>query len=250
MVTKPAMLGLALSACLGLAGCSGGGGFGGGLFSGNADRAETVAVLGGDVVLAAPPGFCEDPSATRKERATAFVLFGSCKAITGAGRRPAAPAILTAAVSRSAGSLSASEFGQLAAYLETDEGRSALSRSRESAGVEVETILQSGDLILVRARDGGDQAMDPGFWRAIFPQSGALVTLTVSSLAESPVPAATGQALATDFVAAIKAVNAGEAVEVAPPQTAPEASPMQPERDPETVGTKPGALRAFFERLL
>ncbi|MBV7377452.1 hypothetical protein [Maritimibacter dapengensis] len=252
MATKPAMLGIALTACLGLAACSGGGGLSGGRSGGTGAESSAVSVLAGDVVLAAPPGYCEDPVSTRRDDVSAFVLFGSCRAITGSGKSPTRPAVLTAAVSRSTGPLTESDFAQLAGFLATPEGKASLSRGGDASEVEVETILHSGDLIFIRARDAGERGMDPAFWRAIFPESGALVTLTVSSLATAQIPEDSGKALVTNFVAAIKAANTKTEAETGPDAAEPilVADPERLERDPNTVGTKPGALRAFFERLL
>lgn len=246
-MTRKLAAGLALFVMLGA--CSGGGG----LLSGPSSTSmATTPVLDGKLDLAAPHGFCADDGSSTSASGTAFVLFGSCQAIDGTGPAPRSPAILTAAVSDGAGAVTSDDVSRLVAYLRTEPGRAGLARSGSAGGVEIESLERTGDLVLLRARDGAPD-MDPAFWRAIFPQSGALVTLTVSSLADAPIPAATGKALAADFVAAIQSANApagtgtGSAVALSEPAADPASAKTLSVQD---VGTKPGGVRAFFERLL
>lgn len=238
---------LMLVTALSVAGCSSGPGAGGGgglgaLFSSSGkSRGAAIPVMDGAVNLAAPNGFCADPTATRSSATSAFVLYGSCRAIEGRGPKPAAPAILTAAVSPAAGELGPEAMAALADYVQTDSGQAALSRTDTGSEVEIESLDQAGDLILVRARDGAGRDMAPAFWRVIFPQSGTLVTVTVSNMAATPVTPAQGKALAIDFVAAIRAANA--------PETAP-ATVSETDPAPEAEETTPSGLGAFFKRLL
>ncbi|MEC7765069.1 MAG: hypothetical protein VX874_24400 [Pseudomonadota bacterium] len=161
-------------------------------------------VLGGQVVITAPRGYCPDPSQRRDSATGAFLLFGTCQGIEGAGPAPAAPAVLTAAVAPGAGGLGAAQMAELATLLGGPEGRATLSRSTGAAHVSVTSLEQTGDLILIRARDADTIDLDEEYWRAIFPQSGALVTLTASGTATDPLDAATGRALILDFVRAVQ----------------------------------------------
>lgn len=251
MAARAQVIGLAMASFLVFGGCSGGGlsgglGGSGGTSGTSGAISDKTPVLDGKLSLAAPGGFCPDPGASRSDDTTAFVLYGSCRAINGRGPEPAAPAILTAAVSGEQ-TLEGQDFGALSSYLETNEGRRALSRSGESTDVSVTSIEQASNLILVQASDGGAREMAPEFWRAIFAQSGTLVTVTVSSLASAPLPPETAKSVTTDFIAAIQAANAGTTPNATPSTTEPENLDAL---DPTTVGTKPGGLRAFFQRLL
>src|SRR6056297_2351597 len=247
MTARAQVIGMAMASFLVVAGCSGGGLGGSGGASGTSGAiSDKTPVLDGKLSLAAPGGFCPDPSASRSDDTSAFVLYGSCRAINGRGPEPAAPAILTAAVSGEQ-ALEGQDFGALTSYLETSEGRRALSRSGDSAEVSVKSIEQASNLILVEASDGGAREMAPDFWRAIFAQSGTLVTVTVSSLASAPLPPETAKSVTTDFIAAIQAANATTPPDATAATTKPDTSDAL---DPTTVGTKPGALRAFFQRLL
>lgn len=238
-----------VAGCASGPGMVGGGGLGTLFASAGQSRTAAVPVLDGAVNLAAPSGFCPDPSATRSSAQSAFVLYGSCHAINGRGAKPAAPAILTAAASPGAGDLGPDAMAALADYVQTDAGQAALSRTDSGTEVEIESLERTGDLILVRARDGAgqgaEQGVSPAFWRAIFPQSGTLVTVTVSNMATASVTAAQGKALAIDFVAAIRAANGPAPARDSEPETTTE---TVSDSDSDETGTN--GLAAFFKRLL
>ena len=222
-----------LAAALVLSGCMGGEV---GAGSGAADwpRAPArVQVMSKGFTIAGPRGFCIDESATRETEAGAFVLLGSCSAISGnpGDAKPALPAVLTASVAPATGPFEAPDLDRLAAYFSSQAGRATLSRAEDGAPVEVLDLGREPGLVLVHARDdtvGGQLASD--YWRGVFQAAGQLVTVTVSGFREGGLDVATGGKLARDFVAAIRAANG-----VAPNAAAPAA----------TAG-----LRGFFNRLL
>ncbi|MGB8623034.1 MAG: hypothetical protein WCD16_09460, partial [Paracoccaceae bacterium] len=78
---RAALAGLAALALLG--GC-----LATGPFSYSSRVPEKIAVAGGAVVVAGPPGYCVDTRATRDRGGTAFALLASCAAIS---RNPNAP---------------------------------------------------------------------------------------------------------------------------------------------------------------
>lgn len=221
-------MGLALA----LAGCAG---FGAGAGQGGA---PAVPVLDGALHIAAPKGYCPDPQAQSAADDGALLLYGTCQGIEGKGPRAPAPAVLTAAVAPGlapdTGTLDDAALGALAAYLQTAEGAAALSRG--GAGpVSVLSVDQADGLLLVRARDDAGPALAPDYWRGIFAQSGALVTVTVSGGADTPLAATTGRSLTEGFVRAIRAANAGK--------TAPTPAP-------DTGSDGPKGLRGLLNRLL
>lgn len=161
-------------------------------------------VLGGQVVIAAPRGYCLDQTQRRETATGAFLLYGTCQGLEGAGPAPVAPAVLTAAVAGGAGELGAADMSRLATYLGSPEGRSTLSRSAGTDRVSVKSLEQTADLIVIRARDGDTIDLDEDYWRAVFPGPGSLVTLTVSGTVADPLDEATGRALLLDFTRAVR----------------------------------------------
>jgi hypothetical protein len=186
-----------------LAGCVGGGSGG-----------PTLRVLDGTFALAAPRGFCPDPAQLRERDETAFALYGTCQGIEGRGPAPLAPAVLTAAVAREAGALDAGDFAALADHLGSVAGKAALARGDGAANAEVLSLERDANLILVHVRDRDTIDLSEDYWRAVFVQSGALVTLTASGTAQAALAPDTGKALLLAFVRAVRAANPAAAEDI------------------------------------
>lgn len=198
-------------------------------------------VLGGQVVVAAPRGYCLDPAQRREGPSGAFLLYGTCPGIEGAGPNPIAPAVLTAAVASGAGDLDVGDMDRLAAFLKSPGGKSALSRGSSTTRVELVSLARSDDLIVMQARDADTIDLAEDYWRAVFPQSGALVTVTVSGTASHPLAPATGKALLLDLVKGIR-----RASPAGPNAAGPRPAKAEHIGDPgETKG-----LRSLLNRLL
>ena len=200
----------------------------GGLFGARGTQSATVTQ--NQIVIAAPDGFCVDTTATQNELTTGFVLFGSCAAITGNTRAasPAAPAILTASVGDNPGTAVATRLAEMDAFLRSDAGRAALSRSGTSDTVEVLDSFAQDDVLYLRARDTSparDPEMAPEYWRAFFDAKGALITLSVVGTRSAPMPPQTGLDVLQDFTRIVRSRNgvitAPPPVATAPAQSAP-----------------------------
>lgn len=196
---------LALALGIALAGCD--------IPSGGAMAPRSVAVAGGSLVLAAPQGFCVDQTASRQDEAGAFVLFANCAALSNnpAAPQPAAPVVLTVAVSGAAPTTPLAEsFPQMQAFFASDAGRAALSRSGRAGSVEVlETQISDGMLLIKlsdRSQAGGPPVADE-YWRAITGIGGRILSLSVLPLRERPVDDARQRALIEAFAARIRAAN-------------------------------------------
>lgn len=226
--------------CAALMGCSGGG-----LpFVADDGPGVSTAVLNDSVHIAPPHGYCVDPSASKEDETGAFLLFGTCRGILGQGPRTSQRALLTAAVAPGAVTLSDQELGQLADFLQTDAGHRALSRTGDGAQVRVDSIEQAAGILLVHAHEPDANDLSPSYWRGVFVQSGALVTITVSSHRSAPLDDAASKAIAVDFVAATRAANA------APLTVTPTPTPDLTETvsDETTEGGR--GLGALLKRLL
>jgi hypothetical protein len=177
---------------------------------------RAVAVSGGAVTVAGPQGYCIDRAATREGASGAFVLFGSCAALTGsrAAGQPARPAVLTASVGRPAveGADLVASLPAMAAFFRSTPGRAALSGSGDAGTVQVEKVSQSGDVLYIRLSDSAaaaGQSVEPGQWRALTAIRGRIVTLAVLSPRRAPLSSAEQRAVLDQFVARMRRANAG-----------------------------------------
>ncbi len=171
-----------------------------------AGQVRVQPVLGGDLKVAAPTGYCIEPTAVLERRDTAIVLIGRCVA-GGAG----APAILTATVGAEGTGVDIAANGNtFAQFFRSAQGRAALSRSGRAANVKVLDTVGTKTAFLVRLTDTSPNPYGPGqaeSWRAVTSISGRLVTLTVTGTADAPLGAAAGKALVDRFVAAMLSAN-------------------------------------------
>lgn len=181
---------------------------------GPATVTRAMAVSGGSVVVAGPPGYCIDRSVSRDKPDGAFVLFGTCAALSGsrAAGQPASPALLTVSVSPGAsdGQTFAESLPALASFMRSVPGRAALSRSGDAAQVSVEDIRIKGDVMFLRVRDrsaASDRPVEPEYWRAILRVEEHIVTLTALSPSERPVAATERLRALEALVRAMRAAN-------------------------------------------
>lgn len=173
---------------------------------------ERIAVADRSVIVAGPPGYCIDTSATRDSATGAFVLLGSCASIANSPRaaKPAEPALLTASVSPTSPAAASASADQLAAFFRSDAGRAALARNGKAASVRVlATQTRNGALYIHASDNSGSRtgSLMPDYWRGIFNLGGRLVTVTVIGFAERPLSKAASIGTLDAFAARIRAEN-------------------------------------------
>lgn len=203
----------ALASVLALAGCMG---EGGGAMSfaapppASAQPPASLVVAGGDVVVAGPRGFCIDRDASRDDpEIGALVVLGDCRALGGRlfGPRPAAPAMLTAALVPGVASVTVATAGEaMVAYFPTPEGRAMLARTGRAEDVTILSAEVDRGVVVLHLTDSGAFAggtVADDYWRAIMDAGGRMVTVSVYSAPDLPLDAATGRTLLRDFVAAL-----------------------------------------------
>lgn len=174
---------------------------------------ESISVAGQSVVVAGPPGYCIDRTASGDRGSGAFVLLGSCAALAGDASKPhpADPGVLT--VSVTADRVTAAEVEPLLAGLRdfflTEEGRAALSRDGRPETVEIlEARIEDGAL-LVHSRDTASRArgMAEESWRALLGIRGRLVTLSVNAPSARPLSPDAGYDTLAAFTLRVRAEN-------------------------------------------
>lgn len=197
----------ALAALALLAACDGAAAPGG-------DAVTRLTVAGGAVTVSAPRGYCVDRAATRNGAGGDFVLFGSCAALAPGPFAPAPRplAVLSAAVSpaRTGAPPLAASFDRLGAFLASDAGRAALSRSGDARAVEVLRAFARDDAFFLLLRDTSAFAgprVAPVYWRALTEERGHIITLSVLGLRAAPLDPDAGQRVIDAFLGRLRAAN-------------------------------------------
>ena len=184
---------------------------------GDAPSRATVTVAGGPVVVAGPAGFCIDRPMLNVTEAGAFALLGDCGQLGGSGdalARSPQGAALTASIS--AGGLAgegddpASSLAELAAFVQTAEGRALLGRSGRSDTVRILATRPEGDVLYVLVEDRGPQVIggvSPRFWRAFLEVRDRMAVLSVLGFETGGLDEQASLNLLASFVARMKAAN-------------------------------------------
>jgi hypothetical protein len=158
-----------------------------------------VAILGGEVKVAGPRGYCVDTKASQSGADSAVMIIGRC---SDASDVP--PAAITATVGE-AGSAAVMAAGPdpLAQYFASTEGRAALSRDGRADAVVVQDIQSVDGVIILHLTDSAIGE----YWRAVMGVQGRLVTLAVTPPEGQPLTVAEGKLLLDRAIAALRAAN-------------------------------------------
>jgi len=223
---------------------------------------ERETTLGSAAIrVAGPVGYCIDPSSRKDTGATSFVLLGSCSGITGSARAasPDTPAILTASVGDGLVTPMSDQLPQMDAYLRSEAGRGALSRTGNPQTVTVMESFTFDEALFLRVRDNSpseQEGVEDEYWRAILDVKSMLVTLSVLGLDAAPLSADQGLSTLRAYVSEVRGLNTPFA---APPVAAGPVQAPAPTPDPVRAAPSPprspGAADAFrriglFRRLL
>lgn len=167
-------------------------------------------MLGGDLVVAGPPGFCVDPGVSKPRRG--FAVISSC-AVLGGDTRPGIDGLATVQFGDADSASVAGSEPAMRAFLETPQGGALLSATGDAQQVEVLETIAADNRVGVFLRDA-EPSHVPGLqseeWRMFFDLDGRLVTVAVRGLVRAPLNAERSRRLMEDMVAAIIAVNAAE----------------------------------------
>lgn len=174
---------LLLLAGLALAGCEKTGEFGflaGGTQQAPSNALRAVSMVGGDVVLAAPAGYCIDKGSLR----SSFALIARCDTL-GSGRKAAGKPLVL-----------------ITAALVPQEDESAAPKSQDLAAVfDAENVLQAVDrkgVALVQTNSAtGLDGMSKRHWRGAFEVNDVLVGLALYAPEGSDAVGKSGAAILT-----------------------------------------------------
>jgi len=174
---------------------------------------RALQLLNGGIVIQGPTGYCFDMTVLRSEVTNAFVVLGSCAALEGKGQQGKQSAILTATVTSAdaPGAPLAQNFPAMAAFLQSEPGRAAISRAGDARSVRVVSVSAADEVLYLRAADAAaavwGQPVEQDYWRAIFEVNGKYVTLTTLGLKDRPLGAAEKRRLLEAFVRSVRKAN-------------------------------------------
>lgn len=175
---------------------------------------DRVSVLDGEMTLAAPMGYCVDPSARHRSSQGDFVLFGSCAAISGdaSAPHPAYRAMLSATVGPKAAAPLVRSFPAFESFFHSSAGRAAIARSGLAQDVDILSVKQQDDMMLLKIRDRSasrEAPVSPVYWRAITDLDGRIGALSVLPLQGAAMSDNQQIALLRSFDASIREASKG-----------------------------------------
>ena len=199
-------------ACASLAGCDVPPGLGG-----SSQPVQAMFLLGGDVVVNAPDGYCIDQGASRSR--SGFAVMAGCALVSDAQIMPFRDGLITVQVGEAGTAAVAGSEGALRELLASAAGVGLLSSSGDPAAVTIDRLDSQSNLVSVHFTDATPPPFDgleQAEWRAFFDLGDRLATVTVRGFARAPMSEAAGLALLQQAVAALQAANVpGAAIAVA-----------------------------------
>ncbi|MCI2399499.1 hypothetical protein [Aliiroseovarius subalbicans] len=146
---------------------------------------QSIRVADRQVAITGPDGYCVDKGASRETATGAFVLLGSCRAISGNPEdpRPAQPMVLTVSVAPGQGAADTAGLERLETFFASQAGHRALSRAQDADSVTLHDVTRGDDALFLHVTDAapnGLGAVDDTYWRALFEVKGHLVTVTAN----------------------------------------------------------------------
>lgn len=179
---------------------------------------EQLRVSSKEVVIAGPYGFCIDPTETKDKAKSAFVVLGSCAAISNIPIKPQpnVPALLMVTVSDKTKSAPISDSASaLEKFFKSSAGRAALSRDGKAETVEVIETLERDGAFYIHARDSSTDTLAGAgdeYWRALFNIKGRIISASVVGLKAHPFSTEAGFETLGRFADKIRTVNAADVV--------------------------------------
>lgn len=178
-----------------LAGCADGLQFPGSGRDMTGDGIRTLSMLGGDVRVRGPEGYCVDQSSSSASRG--FAILAGCAVLSDrAAVMPDRAGLLTVQFGDPGSALVTEGAAGLADYLRDDAGRALLASG--DAGVDIGEVHVNDNLVLVRFEDKGGAPVPgttPAIWRGFTDVGDRLVTVSALSYSRAPLGRDAGRTL-------------------------------------------------------
>ena len=181
--------------------------------------AKSVSLAQGDIVAAAPSGYCVDGVASQPSRD--FAMLAPCATLGADGAVPRVVGVATVQVGPSQSGLIAQDEIALRDYLITDAGTALLSQNGNAEEITILSTQAFTDQVMVHFADRGAPpiaGLQREEWRAFRNINGRLVTVAVRGLAADPLQDGPGAGLLKLILAGVQPV-APDVVVIDTPET-------------------------------
>ena len=178
-------------------------------FGPSSEQITRLALRDGSVIGTAPNGYCFETRASRT--ADGFAVLADCAVIAGTGDLSAPNGFVTVQVGETGSGLG-SDVSVLAAFLETDAGKTLLSQTGTAGDIRVRSVASRLGGVTVRFVDGAAPpvaGLQQTEWRGFFDIKGRLTTVAVRGLDAAPLGTDDGQALLENVMRAMQQANGG-----------------------------------------
>ncbi|MBE0412008.1 dihydroxy-acid dehydratase [Yoonia sp.] len=159
----------------------------------SAPPVQSIALLGGEIVVTPPAGYCVDPSAGRA--ADGFAVIAACASLSEEGALPSVIGVATVQVGPPNSGIAYGEESGLRDLLVSDAGAKLLSATGNGDTITVVGSQVSGRVVSVHFNDIGPPpltGLQSEEWRAFLNMNGRLVTVAVRGPESAPLTDGTG----------------------------------------------------------
>lgn len=176
---------------------------------------RTLSLLGGDVRARGPNGYCVDQGASNAR--SGFVVLAGCALMADdVAIMPSLDGLITIQFGdENTASVTGNEAG-FATFLNTQTGRSLLSRNGDDTSVSEVSTITDETAVLVRFDDASGpivRGTSGSQWRGFLDIKGRLATVSVLSFNRAPLSASESERLLVVAMAELAEVNAPDTAE-------------------------------------
>jgi len=168
------------------------------------DVMRKASLLGGNVVVRGPDGYCVDRRSLRRSDTSGFALLASCEALSGVRGQPVEPVLMTVSVQPGDAETARPSAVEIAALM---------------APAQVLATHEDADLALVHFASGGDGALPGGdarHWRGGMVVNGHLVGLALYAREGGAMAGGDGRGLLTELARSIRRASPDRSIAAHP----------------------------------
>jgi len=156
------------------------------------DVLRKASLLGGDVVVRGPEGYCVDRRSLRHSDTSGFALLASCESLSGVRGQPVEPVLMTVSVAPGGPEVQRPGATEIAALMAPAQVLAA----HEDAGLALVNFASGGDKVL----PGGDAR----HWRGGMVVNGHLVGLALYARKGGVMAGGDGRRMLTELARSIR----------------------------------------------
>ncbi|SMY08427.1 hypothetical protein [Flavimaricola marinus] len=182
------------------------------LSGGSSEPVRAMSLLGGDVVVQAPDGYCIDERSSRAR--SGFVVMAGCALVSDQAEMPYRDGLITIQVGQPGTAAVDGSEDALRDLLSSASGVGLLSSTGDPSTISVDALNSRDNLVTVHFSDSAPppfEGLEQLEWRAFFDLDDRLSTVTVRGFERSPLNENAGLGLLEQAVRSIQSANAARA---------------------------------------